>query len=177
MSRATAAAVHQHRRIVKTRRSRPPKRVFIGYTRCDQRFLDRLMVHLDHLKRRIDIFTDKRIRPGDKWRVELRRALSRATVAIVLISADYLASAYVKQTELPALLKACQRRGGRILPVIVRASRFARHRQLKEFQAVNDPARPLADMPEHLHDWVFDKVALAVEEELVGRRGRREAVR
>ena len=74
----------------------------------------------------VDVWEDTRIRPGDEWRAEIRKAIEAASVAVLLISADFLASEFVASEELPALVEAAERRGLRVLQVIVSPSRFER---------------------------------------------------
>ena len=87
--------------------------------------LKRLRVHLGLLERRnIKIWTDKDIEPGMKWQDEIRDALSRTKVAVLMISTDFLSSDFITNQELPSLLAAAQSEGVAILPVIVKPSAF-----------------------------------------------------
>ena len=52
----------------------------------------------------LDVWTDDRIDAGDVWRDEIDRALSEATCAVLLVSADFLSSQFVNDHELPVLL-------------------------------------------------------------------------
>src|SRR3954469_19980803 len=118
-------------------------KVFISYSHADRDWLDRLKRHLKPLVRegRLECWDDTHIRPGDDWKQEIRNALDTAQVAVLLISADFFASDFIDENELPPLLAAAQENGVRILPVIISASRFARSRELARFQAVNLPDR------------------------------------
>ncbi len=49
----------------------------------------------------MDIREDTRIRAGSKWRDEIRAAVERANVAVLIVSADFLASDFVRMNELP----------------------------------------------------------------------------
>ena len=53
---------------------------------------------------RIERWDDTRIRPGSEWRSEIKQALERARAAVLLISADFLASDFIQDNELPPLL-------------------------------------------------------------------------
>ena len=104
-------------------------KVFISYSHADKEWLDRLKRHLKPLVREgnLDCWDDTHIRPGDDWQQEIQNALDTAQVAVLLISADFFASDFIDETELPPLLDAAKAKGVRILPVILSASRFARN--------------------------------------------------
>jgi hypothetical protein len=132
-------------------------------------FLNRLLVHLKPLERagRIDLFADTYLRAGDKWRDEIKAALQRARVAILLVSADFLASDFIVNDELPPLLQRAEKMGTRIVPIILKPCRFVRDRSLRDFQAVNDPALPLVNMADGRQEETYDRVAQLVEDLVV----------
>jgi hypothetical protein len=140
-------------------------KVFISYSHADKEWLERLKRHLKPLVRegQLDCWDDTHIKPGDDWQQEIRAALDAAQVAVLLISADFFASDFIDETELPPLLAAAQAKGVRILPVILSASRFAREPDLARFQAVNPPDRPLNEMPRAEQEEVLDRLAQTIE--------------
>jgi len=144
-------------------------RVFISYSHVDSHFLKRLMVHLKPLEKEglIDLWVDTRLKAGDKWKNAIEEALSQARVAILLVTADFLASDFIVDNELPPLLARAEAAGARIIPVILKPCRFARNRDLNIFQAVNDPRLPLVTLPEGEQEEIYDKVASAVEHVMV----------
>ncbi len=76
--------------------------IFICYSHKDQEYLERIQVHLKPIKKDgIDLWSDLCIRPGDNWRNEIAGALERANVGILLVSADFLASDFITENELP----------------------------------------------------------------------------
>ena len=156
--------------IKETEKSGPMMRnqLFISYSHRDKAWLDRLRVHLRPLERHglIELFDDSKIKPGARWRDEIRAALDKAKVAILLVSADFLASDFIAEDELPPLLKKAQAGGAKILPLIVSACRFHREKSLSEYQAVNDPKKPLASLTPAESEQVLATVSEAVEEAL-----------
>lgn len=140
-------------------------KVFISYSHEDRYFLDRLLVHLKPLEKQgvIDLWVDTRLRAGDQWRKEIERSLDRANVAILLVSADFLASDFITDDELPPLLRAAEERGTRIIPVILKPCRFARDPNLKHFQSLNDPHSSVATVPVAEQEAIYDQVAAEIE--------------
>jgi hypothetical protein len=139
--------------------------LFVSYSHRDGKWLERLQVHLKPLVREglVSVaWDDTKIQPGHDWRAEISTAIDTAAVAVLLVSADFLASDFIDKDELPPLLKAAEDGGLRVLPIIVSPSRFART-GLSRFQAVNDPARPLTALTESEQEAVFDTVARSIE--------------
>lgn len=139
--------------------------VFISYAHADRDYMDRLHVHLAPLRREglIDLWNDRRIQAGDRWREEIRTALERARIAILLLSADFLASSFIVENELPPLLHQAEVGGTKIISVILSPCRYLRDRRLSAFQAAHDAGQPLAAMTEAEQEAVWDDVAQIVE--------------
>ncbi len=140
-------------------------RVFISYSHQDSHWVERVRVHLKPLERDhdIDIWDDSRIRSGSRWRDEIRSAIDSSKVAVLVVSADFLASDFITSQELPALLEAAEKDGAVILPLIVSPSRFASSETLRAFQAINDPANPLIKMSRGDQEDVLVKLASEIE--------------
>jgi hypothetical protein len=122
-------------------------RIFISYSHEDEEWLKRLRVHLKPLERQgLDLWDDTKIAAGAEWRDEIDAALKSAKVAILLISADFLASDFIVDNELPPLLEAADRDDCTVLSLLVHPSLFADTPELSRFQTVNPNAIPLAEL-------------------------------
>lgn len=140
----------------------PPK-VFISYSHRDREWLERLRVHLKPLKGSLDVWDDTRIDPGAPWREEIHAALAEARVAILLVSADFVASDFIIAEELPVLLRAARAGGTEILIVVLSPAMLSAVEGLADFQAVNDPQAPLIGMDKVKREQVFLQVATLAE--------------
>ena len=91
--------------------------VLISYSHDDAKWAQRFRVLLKPLVRvrRMQLWDDTVLRAGDAWHPEIERAILRSRLALLLVSADYLASDYVMDHELPAL----RRHGVRLAPVLI----------------------------------------------------------
>lgn len=138
---------------------------FISYSHNDLVYLKRLMVHLKPLERKglVDIWQDTKIKTGDRWEEEITKALSESNIAILLISADFMASDFIIENELPPILSKAEVKGTKILPVIVSPCRFSREESLNRFQAANNPNMPLSKMNISERETVYDMIAADIE--------------
>ena len=141
-------------------------RLFISYSHQDRAVLDRLMVHLRPLEREglVDSWNDTRIEAGADWKREVESVLEHARAAILLVTADFLASDFIVENELPPLLHSAESQGTTIIPLIVRPCRYTRDNELRRLQAINDPSKPLLSLSEVDQERVLDSVAAAVEQ-------------
>lgn len=142
--------------------------VFVSYSHADAKWLTGMRAHLKPLERRgvIAQWDDTKIKPGTHWREEIQSALERAKVAVLLVSADFLASDFIATNELPPLLNAAKERGTLILALIVRPCRFEKT-ELAQFQAVNPPSKPLSALSSSRREDWYVKLSGIIEDALV----------
>jgi hypothetical protein len=150
-------------------RANPPQ-VFISYSRKDKKWLERLQVFLKPLEREgfVERWDDTRIDPGGKWKDEIRKAIESSFAAVLLISADFLASEFISTNELPPLLLAAKEKGLLILPILVTPCGFARTKGLSEFQAVSlkGDLKPLINMRTGDREALWDRVVETIQKAL-----------
>ena len=121
-------------------RTRHPRTgIFISYSHHDAKWLDLLLKHLAFLQQQgVEIWTDREIDPGDRWRVEIQDALATARVAVLLVTPAFLASPFIQNDELPALLRAAESEGLVIFWIPVEPSSYEQY-EIKKFQAAHTP--------------------------------------
>lgn len=138
-------------------------KVFISYSHKDASYLTRLHAHLAYYERNglVDYWDDTRLSVGDDWEQKIADAIQHACVCILLVSADYLASSYVAEKELPHMFARARNDGARIFTVVLSPCGFNRT-GLRQFQAINDASRPLTAMSRHNREQVWDSLAQMV---------------
>jgi WD40 repeat protein len=111
--------------------------VFISYCRADAGWVQRFNVLLKPLlrARRIRLWSDTEIRVGDSWDPQILNAIDRSLVALLLVSADFLASDYVMERELVELVN----RGVRLAPVLIGNCYWQYESKLADVQWLRDP--------------------------------------
>lgn len=119
--------------------------VFVSYSHRDDVWREELLYtlspYLQRERTNISVWADRDIKTGDKWDDEIRQAIGRARVAVLLVSKYFLASNYIKEKELPLIFSMLQD-GLRIVWVPVSACMYT-ETELNSYQAVFDPSIPL----------------------------------
>ena len=122
--------------------------VFISYSHKDKPFLDDLKRHFKPLKDSVDFWDDSAIAIGQRWKEQIKNAIEKTKVAILLLSADFFNSEFIENHELPTLLKKAQTEGATILTVILKPCLFEEYPELNQYQALNSPTRPISSLDE-----------------------------
>lgn len=145
-------------------------KAFISYSHKDRIYLDRLLTHLKPLERKglLDVWQDTKIKTGEQWQHKIDTALNNASIAILLLSADFMASDFIVENELPPILSNAEVNGTKIIPVILSHCRFSREPSLSRFQAANLPNEPLSVMSLEEREAIYDKLAFEIELALHG---------
>lgn len=125
----------------------PRKPVFISYAHEDRKWVDELLTFLAPWirEKRVDLWDDSQIQPGENWQAAIDKAIEEATVVVLLVTKDFLASTFIANHELPLLLERARNREVRLFWIAVGFSGF-NVTELVQFQAVNDPDHPLVTL-------------------------------
>ncbi len=96
---------------------------YISYSHDDRKYAERLSRHLlpavwEELG--IDFWMDNSIAAGDRWDENISGVLAQANVFVVCMSANYLASEFIYNIELPTIRKRSRLSHGLIIPVILK---------------------------------------------------------
>ncbi|MEO0338308.1 MAG: TIR domain-containing protein [Bacteroidota bacterium] len=100
------------------------KKIFFSYAREDFQYLQQLKKHLSSLKRRglISTWADSNIKPGQDWSTEIENNLREADIIVLMVSVDFLSSAYIYDYEIPWALEQKKQKKATIIPLILRES-------------------------------------------------------
>src|ERR1041385_8450291 len=75
--------------------------IFVSYSHRDERDKSRLVTQIRVLERDsdVDLWDDNRIKPGSDWETDIDAAMTRAKVAVLLVTANYLPSKFILDVE------------------------------------------------------------------------------
>lgn len=127
------------------KKTSPKNNVFVSYSHKDKKWMDRLRVFITPIEREgyVNVWDDTRIKTGHDWKSEIKAAIQAARAAVLLLSADFMASQFITDNELPPLLNKSLTKGLKIIPVIISPCILG---GLSKYQSVNPPDKPMVDM-------------------------------
>lgn len=98
-------------------------KVFISYSHKDEGHRNNLVTHLAPLKRDgvIEVWHDRKISAGREWADQIDENLEQASIILLLISSDFLASDYCYDREMSRALEKHHNREARVIPIIIRS--------------------------------------------------------
>ncbi|NEQ47801.1 MAG: TIR domain-containing protein [Leptolyngbya sp. SIOISBB] len=156
-------------------------RIFICYARADNEnpdpykcWMNRLLEMLGPLELQglAKAWSDEDVEPGEDWHRTIQDSLDQAVAAVLMISPAFLNSKYIRNSEIPVLLKNAEERGVKILPIIVRRCLYEEIKfkypdplegpeelLLSSIQAANPANKPLLSMTEDEQDETLLKIA------------------
>ena len=128
---------------------------FVSYSHKDESHRQKLETSLTLLQRDklISIWDDRKILPGATFDREIDERLNNADIILLLISPDFLASAFVNDHELPQALKRSQSGSAIVVPIILRPSDWE-HGTLAKLEAIPTRGRPVTKWRNRDEAWL-----------------------
>lgn len=160
------SAIHDADQSLLTTPQNPKKgKIFISYAHADVEYYKRLMVHLQPLIREdiIDVWSDEKIKPGANWEREIKGALKQASVAILLISADFMASKYISDVELPTLLMDVYEKGTVVIPFFLKPTNLNRFTNITQYQGVNNPDKTYSSLSPNEQEQLLANISCRID--------------
>lgn len=155
--------------------SRPahPIEVFFSYAREDEELRDQLEKHLSFLKKNgfIAGWHDRKIGAGKEWAGQIDEHINSASVILLLVSADFIASDYCYDVEMTRALERHNSGDARVIPVILRDVDWE-GAPFSKLQALPSDAKPVTNWrnPDNAFAEVARGIRKAVEEIIEERR-------
>ena len=139
--------------------------VFISYSHRDRMWLDWIHTFLKPFTRAgtLSVWSDAYIEGGGVWRRDIETALDRAAVGLLLVSPHFLASDFIMDEELPALVDLAREERLRLMWVPVSASHW-KQCMLKDYQAAWSTEAPLDTLLEPQRNAALVQITEAVAE-------------
>ena len=153
-------------------------RVFVSYSHEDKKWCKKLRKYIKPLTNdgTIEVWSDQDLEYGDNWQDIIHEKLDKSSIAILLISVDFLNSEFIANSELPALLHASHSEGLLIIPLILETCLYdlleynfpnpemGPHKfKLSEFQSAGSLTKPLDALEKPEQNRLFDEIARKIK--------------
>src|SRR5215813_565145 len=168
--------------------------IFVSYAHDDTDWLNQLDPYLRGLEThaKVERFDDRRLLGGEAWDAEVKAALDRANIVLLLVSAHFIGSRYIHRLELPTALERRKTEGCVVIPILLtecpRAllgiddinylpkDRNGKLRPLAEWSGTAQRARGMTQIIEHIHAQI-QRVLAKAESKKPARREAEEQAR
>jgi hypothetical protein len=111
-------------------------KLFISYSHEDIKWLQAIKQQLAVLEIEglLDVYEDTRLQAGEDWYQRLHTEMLSAKVALLLISASFLSSKFIRDEEVPRLFDRHAEAGMRIYALLVRPCAWEQVKWLTKLQ-------------------------------------------
>ena len=120
-------------------------KVFISYSHADEMLKAELIKHLEPLRKLgiIETWHDRMLKAGEDWNKQISGNLEVADLIILMVSIDFINSAYCYDVELEKALERHSSGEALVIPVIARSCMW-KTTPFASIQAVPKDGRPIA---------------------------------
>lgn len=142
LTNALNACLARRSKVVGTK-SNEPMHIYISYARADELLKSQLEKALETNQRRtpIELWRSRGLQEKDEWSVQIEKAIARADVILLLITPDYLASAFCNR-EMEMALPRSRDGSTLVIPIIGQECAW-QSTPLRLMQALPRDARPI----------------------------------
>lgn len=155
----------------------PGPKVFVSYSHRNAKALEQLLRFLRPLESEglLAAWADTVLQGGHDWDRKIDEALAEATVAILLVSQDFLDSSFITKQEVPRLLEREAAGHLTVIPVFLSPSlageigfddpRSGGQRKLflTKFQGCGSPDKPLSDLEWSKRERIYRDLARQIQ--------------
>ncbi len=141
-----------------------PLKIFYSYAHKDKTLRGELGKHLSSYRHRgiCQDWFDGDIGAGDEWDDAIKEKLQSSDFILLLISADFLASKYIRSVELDIAMRRHQAKDARVIPIVLRSCDFSGE-VFSKLQALPAEMKPVDLWPNQDAAWTDVVKALAVQ--------------
>ncbi|MEL6866799.1 MAG: toll/interleukin-1 receptor domain-containing protein, partial [Bacteroidota bacterium] len=124
--------------------------IFVCYSGKDEEWIKRMQVHLAAILRnnKLDIWTHDDILAGDEIQNSVSEAINKATIAIILVSADFFASDTLYKQLSQLLKRAKEEKSTYIIPIIASPVFVDENEAIFQHNSLNPTDQPLQSLNE-----------------------------
>lgn len=129
-----------------------PLKTFIIYASADREYRNALERQLKSLidNNLIQLWSDKEILPGEVWDAAIKKKLLDSELFLMLVSADFFNSNYIREKEFSLALEKLERGEAIVVPIIVRDCDWEAYKVIQKLQVLPPGGVAVTDL-RHWH--------------------------
>jgi hypothetical protein len=143
--------------------------IFFSYSHKDQDLRDRLEIHLALLRNQgfVSTWHDRKIAPGMEWAGEIDAHLNTTQIILLLVSADFLASAYCYDVEVTRAMERHNAGEACVIPIILRHCEW-HPAPFGKLQALPTDGKPVDSQNWYNKDEAFHNITQGIRKAVEG---------
>lgn len=142
--------------------------LFISYAHEDGDLRKLIGNHLKVLelerKARLEVWSDKELEIGSDWKAMLEQKLEETSIAILILSSNFVNSEFIMNEELPWLTRRCESENLKVYPILARSFAYDLVPSLVRWQVKTFSGRSLAELLDHEKDAMLSAMVHEIEE-------------
>lgn len=143
--------------------------IFISYSHKDTAWREELESYLRILALNdervgLETWSDQELQAGDEWRTKIRAIMERASLAVLIVTKNFLSSEFISRKELPYLLERARSDDLRIVPVLAESCPWEEVPALESMQLYPSGDRPLAALASNDQNVALTKLLRQIRE-------------
>lgn len=130
-------------------------KLFISYSHKDENLIEDFINHVAPLKNNgiLSEWYDRKIETGEEFQDEIDNNLENADIICLMISSSFLASKACLE-EKDSALKLRERKGIRVVPIILSHCAWTTHKELSELLAIPTDGKPVTSFSDKNEGWL-----------------------
>lgn len=130
-------------------------KLFISYSHKDESLIEDFINHVAPLKNNgiLSEWYDRKIETGEEFQDEIDNNLVNADIICLMISSSFLASKACLE-EKDSALKLRERKGIRVIPIILSHCAWTTHKELSELLAIPTDGKPVTSFSDKNEGWL-----------------------
>jgi TIR domain/Effector-associated domain 11 len=130
-------------------------KVFISYSKKDNELREELATHLASLRRRnkATIWDDRHIIGGELWDETIKSKLQESNIILFLVSANFIATDYIWDYEIPIAEEQRRKGESRVIPIILKPCQWTKLDFAKQ-QALPSKGLPISTFLDRDTAWL-----------------------
>ena len=139
---------------------RRPLSLFVSYARKNRSQADRLSEQLEWLAEHgfVQPWDDSQLIAGQEFDAEIRERLAQAELILLLVSAPFLASKYIREVELPIALERHDQKRARVVWIRLDDSTLSRddvqERRIAALHCATASSKPISSYSPRANGWI-----------------------